>query len=130
MHTRDAQPCAGAARTGLVRRPLATGGGARPLYLAGDSMYDTATRAVRLETGFTMNATPPSLLADLQARMAELLRNSPAADIERNMKALLAQAFQRADLVTREEFDAQLERLTRLQQRVEQLERLLAERSS
>ncbi|GMV02951.1 MAG: accessory factor UbiK family protein [Burkholderiaceae bacterium] len=79
-----------------------------------------------------MNATPPppaSLLADLQARLGELLRSSPAADIERNVKALLAQAFQRADLVTREEFDAQLERLTKLQQRVEQLEQLLAERS-
>ncbi|MCZ2415149.1 MAG: accessory factor UbiK family protein [Burkholderiales bacterium] len=58
-----------------------------------------------------------------------MLRNGPAADIERNVKALLAQAFQRADLVTREEFDAQLERLARLQQRVEQLERLLAERA-
>ena len=76
-----------------------------------------------------MNTTPPSLLAELQQRVSDLLRNSPAADIERNVKALLAQAFQRADLVTREEFDAQLERLARLQQRVEQLERLLAERA-
>lgn len=76
-----------------------------------------------------MSATPPSLLAELQSRLAELLRNGPAADIERNVKALLAQAFQRADLVTREEFDAQLERLARLQQRVEQLEKLLAERA-
>ncbi len=76
-----------------------------------------------------MSTTPPSLLAELQSRLAELLRNGPAADIERNVKALLAQAFQRADLVTREEFDAQLERLARLQQRVEQLERLLAERA-
>ncbi|KAA0212660.1 MAG: phosphoheptose isomerase [Lautropia sp.] len=76
-----------------------------------------------------MSATPPSLLAELQSRLAELLRNGPAADIERNVKALLAQAFQRADLVTREEFDAQLERLARLQQRVEQLEKLLAERT-
>ncbi|MFO1298814.1 MAG: accessory factor UbiK family protein [Burkholderiaceae bacterium] len=77
-----------------------------------------------------MSATPPSLLAELQSRLAELLRNSPAADVERNMKALLAQAFQRADLVTREEFDARLERLARLQDRVEQLEKLLAERSA
>ncbi|MBX3589405.1 MAG: accessory factor UbiK family protein [Burkholderiaceae bacterium] len=77
-----------------------------------------------------MSATPPSLLAELQSRLAELLRNSPAADVERNMKALLAQAFQRADLVTREEFDSQLERLARLQQRVEQLEKQLAERST
>jgi BMFP domain-containing protein YqiC len=77
-----------------------------------------------------MSTTPPSLLAELQSRLAELLRNSPAADVERNMKALLAQAFQRADLVTREEFDSQLERLARLQQRVEQLEKQLAERST
>lgn len=77
-----------------------------------------------------MSTTPPSLLAELQSRLAELLRNSPAADVERNMKALLAQAFQRADLVTRDEFDSQLERLARLQERVEQLEKLLSERST
>ena len=77
-----------------------------------------------------MSTTPPSLLAELQSRLAELLRNSPAADVERNMKALLALAFQRADLVTREEFDSQLERLARLQERVEQLEKRRAERST
>jgi BMFP domain-containing protein YqiC len=71
---------------------------------------------------------PPSLLAELQARVSELLRNSPAADVERNVKALLAQTFQRVDLVTRDEFDAQLERLDRLQARVAQLEKQLAER--
>ncbi|RPH66045.1 MAG: accessory factor UbiK family protein [Burkholderiales bacterium] len=77
-----------------------------------------------------MNTAPPSLLAELQARLSELLRSSPAADVERNVKALLAQTFQRVDLVTRDEFDAQLERLARLQERVEQLEKLLAERST
>lgn len=76
-----------------------------------------------------MSTPPPSLLAELQARVSELLRNGPAADVERNVKALLAQTFQRVDLVTRDEFDAQLERLARLQERVEQLEKLLAERS-
>lgn len=76
-----------------------------------------------------MSATPPpSLLAELQTRVSELLRNSPAADLERNMKALLAQTFQRVDLVTRDEFDAQLERLDRLQARVAQLEKRLHER--
>jgi hypothetical protein len=43
------------------------------------------------------------LLADAQIRIAELLRASPAADLERNLKALLAQTFQRLELVTREE---------------------------
>lgn len=75
-----------------------------------------------------METHPPrSLLDELQARVSELLRNSPAADIERNMKALLAQTFQRVDLVTRDEFEAQLERLARLQARVEQLEKRLAQ---
>lgn len=77
-----------------------------------------------------MNTTPQSLLGELQSRVTELLRNSPAADIERNMKAMLAQTFQRVDLVTRDEFDAQLERLARLQERVAELEKRLAERTT
>lgn len=72
-------------------------------------------------------APPRSLFDELQSRVSELLRNSPAADIERNMKALLAQTFQRVDLVTRDEFEAQLERLARLQERVDQLEKRLAQ---
>lgn len=77
-----------------------------------------------------MNTTPQSLLGELQSRVTELLRNSPAADIERNMKAMLAQTFQRVDLVTRDEFDTQIERLARLQERVAQLEQRLAERDA
>lgn len=72
-----------------------------------------------------MNTTPQSLLAELQQRVSELFRNSPAADIERNLKAMLAQTFQRVDLVTRDEFDAQLERMSRLQERIATLERRL-----
>lgn len=76
-----------------------------------------------------MNTTPQSLLAELQQRVSELFRNSPAADIERNLKAMLAQSFQRVDLVTRDEFDTQLERLSQLQERVAALEQQLAERA-
>ncbi len=72
-----------------------------------------------------MNTTPQSLLAELQHRVSELFRNSPAADIERNLKAMLAQTFQRVDLVTRDEFDAQLERMSRLQERIAALEQRL-----
>ncbi len=72
-----------------------------------------------------MNTTPQSLLTELQQRVSELFRNSPAADIERNLKAMLAQTFQRVDLVTREEFDTQLERVTRLQDRIALLEQRL-----
>lgn len=72
-----------------------------------------------------MVTSPQQLLADAQTRLAELLRASPAADLERNLKALLAQTFQKLELVTREEFEVERERLARLQARLETLEREL-----
>ena len=69
--------------------------------------------------------SPQAFIADLQTRLSELLRNSPAGDLERNLRATLGQTFQKLDLVTRDEFDAQLERLARLQERVTQLEQAL-----
>jgi BMFP domain-containing protein YqiC len=70
-----------------------------------------------------------AFLQDVQQRIAELFRSSPAADLERNVKATLAQTFQRMELVTREEFEVQLETIARLRQRVEALESRLSERS-
>ncbi|HMS78038.1 MAG TPA: accessory factor UbiK family protein [Burkholderiaceae bacterium] len=70
-----------------------------------------------------------AFLQDVQQRLAELIRSSPAADLERNMKAMLAQTFQRMELVTREEFEVQLETVARLRQRVEALEARLAEKA-
>lgn len=72
-----------------------------------------------------MATSPQQLLADAQLRLSELLRAGPAADLERNLKALLAQTFQRLELVTREEFEVERERLARLQARLEALERHL-----
>ncbi|NYT85896.1 accessory factor UbiK family protein [Pollutimonas harenae] len=66
---------------------------------------------------------------DFQKNMSELIAKSPAADIERNVKAMMAQAFSRMDLVTREEFDVQVQlleralaRITALESRVQALE--------
>ncbi|MFM1991447.1 MAG: hypothetical protein RJA99_4404 [Pseudomonadota bacterium] len=70
-----------------------------------------------------------ALLQDVQQRIAELFRASPAADLERNVKAMLAQTFSRMDLVTREEFEVQLETVARLRARVEALEARLADRA-
>ena len=69
-----------------------------------------------------------AFLQDVQQRIAELFRSSPAADLERNVKAMLAQTFQRMDLVTREEFEVQLETVARLRRRVEALEAQLADK--
>jgi BMFP domain-containing protein YqiC len=77
-----------------------------------------------------MDMDRQSFLQDVQQRVAELFRSSPAADLERNVKALMAQTFQRMDLVTREEFEVQLELVQRLRQRVEALEAQLAEQAS
>ena len=73
-----------------------------------------------------METDKQSFLNNLQERLTELMRNSPAQDIERNMKALLGQAFSRLELVTRDEFDAQVEMLDALRTRVARLEELLS----
>ncbi len=62
---------------------------------------------------------------DLQKNVSELISRSPAADIERNVKAFMGQAFNRMDLVTREEFDIQVDLVRRTQMRADQLEQQL-----
>jgi len=65
-----------------------------------------------------MTTDKQTLLQDLQARLSELFRSSPATDVERNLKALLGQTFERLELVTREEFDGYVELLGSLRARV------------
>ena len=67
---------------------------------------------------------------DLSERINEALRNSPAQDIEKNLRALLASWFDRMDLVMREDFEVQkkllevaLARVAALEARLEELER-------
>jgi BMFP domain-containing protein YqiC len=66
-------------------------------------------------------------LDDLQQRLASLIEGTPAADLQRNLKALLTQQFAQLDLVTREDFDAQLRVLARTREKLQELERRLAE---
>ena len=70
---------------------------------------------------------PNDVLNDLQSRVSELLKNSPARDVERNVRAMLSQGFSKLELVTREEFDAQTQVLARTRARLEELERRVAE---
>ena len=62
---------------------------------------------------------------DLQRNVSDMIAKSPAADIERNVKAMMSQTFSRLDLITREEFDIQKELLERLFERVSVLEQRL-----
>ena len=71
--------------------------------------------------------TDTRFIEELDRKMKEILARSPAADLERNLRALLASAFSRLDLVTREEFDVQREVLARTRAKLEALEAKLAE---
>jgi BMFP domain-containing protein YqiC len=64
---------------------------------------------------------------DLQAKINQTLQNSPAKDIEKNVKAMFAQGFSKLDLVTREEFDVQTQVLAKTRAKLEALEARVAE---
>jgi ubiquinone biosynthesis accessory factor UbiK len=67
------------------------------------------------------------IFEDLSGKVQDAVRNSPAKDIEKNMRALLAQGFSKLDLVTREEFDIQSQVLARTREQLAALEALVAE---
>ena len=70
--------------------------------------------------------TNPKILDEIGAKVSELLANSPAKDIEKNARALLASGFSKLDLVTREEFEVQRAVLMRTREKLEALERAVA----
>ena len=70
-----------------------------------------------------------SFLKDLSDRLVTLL---PAAeslrdDVRNQIEQTLKKAFANLDLLTREEFDAQVQSLERSKQRIEELENLVTE---
>ena len=66
---------------------------------------------------------------DFQQKVMDLIKASPAAAIERNIKALMGQTFNKLELVSREEFDIQAALLQSLQARVDALEARLAQQA-
>lgn len=76
----------------------------------------------------------PKILDEIGSKVSELLASSPAKDLEKNARALLASGFSKLDLVTREEFEVQREVLARTREKLAELEhrvaRLEAEQSS
>jgi hypothetical protein len=73
---------------------------------------------------------PRLLLDDIGTKLSEVLARSPARDIEKNVRALLATFFDRMDLVTREDFEVQKRVLERTRARIAELERRVAELES
>ena len=70
---------------------------------------------------------PPSeFIQDLAGKLGEVLKQSPAKDIEHNLKAGVTSMLSKLDMVSREEFDVQTEVLLRTRAKLEQLEARLA----
>ncbi|MFT5589635.1 MAG: BMFP domain-containing protein YqiC [Bradyrhizobium sp.] len=59
---------------------------------------------------------------DMQSKISQAIENSPAKDIEKNVKAMMSQGFSKLDLVTRDEFDIQAQVLEKTRTRLEALE--------
>jgi BMFP domain-containing protein YqiC len=60
-------------------------------------------------------------------RVTAVIQQTPAADLQKNLKALLTQQFTRLELVTREEFDTQSKVLARARAKLDELERRIAD---
>lgn len=63
----------------------------------------------------------PKMFEDFTQRVSNLIANSPAAEVEKNVRSMMSSFFSKLDLVTREEFDTQANVLARTRQLVEQL---------
>jgi ubiquinone biosynthesis accessory factor UbiK len=64
---------------------------------------------------------------DIAARIGKAIENSPAKDIEKNVKAMLASSVAKLDLVPRAEFDVQAQVLLKTRAKLDALEKRIAE---
>ncbi|WP_263771730.1 accessory factor UbiK family protein [Propionivibrio soli] len=64
----------------------------------------------------------PKIFEEFSARLGAIIAASPAADIEKNARALLSSFFTKLDLVSREEFDIQAQVLQRTREKLKDLE--------
>ena len=68
----------------------------------------------------------PKVFEEFSNRLSTLIAASPAADIEKNARALMSGFFAKLDLVTREEFDIQAQVLQRTREKLKALEERVA----
>jgi BMFP domain-containing protein YqiC len=68
----------------------------------------------------------PKMFDEIAARLSAMIAASPAADIEKNARAMLSTLFARLDLVPREEFDIQAQVLLRTREKLAALEARVA----
>ncbi len=66
------------------------------------------------------------MFEEISGKLGQALADSPAKDLEKNLRAVLQGAFAKLDLVTREEFDVQQAVLLRTREKLEALEAKVA----
>lgn len=67
------------------------------------------------------------VIEEVTAKLKEVFGQSPAGDIEKNLRAVLQGIFAKLDLVTREEFDVQQAVLLRTREKLDALETKVAD---
>jgi ubiquinone biosynthesis accessory factor UbiK len=65
-------------------------------------------------------------LDELAKKISQAVNDSPAKDVERNIRAMLQSGLQRLNLVPREEFEIQAQVLARTREKLEALEARVA----
>ncbi len=63
----------------------------------------------------------------IEETVEQMVQNSPFKDVGQNAKTFLVSALRQLDVVTREEFDVQAAMLARTRERLEALEKQVAE---
>ena len=66
-------------------------------------------------------------LDQLQTQITHLLETAPAKDLEKNIRAVITQGVAKLDVITREEFETQTEQLSAMQGRLQNLEQRIQE---
>jgi BMFP domain-containing protein YqiC len=66
------------------------------------------------------------MFEEISGKLGQALADSPAKDLEKNLRAVLQGVFAKLDLVTREEFDVQQAVLLRTREKLEALEAKVA----
>lgn len=67
------------------------------------------------------------MFEEISGKLGQALADSPAKDVEKNLRAVLQSVFSKLDLVTREEFDVQQAVLLKTREKLEALEAKVAE---
>ena len=66
-----------------------------------------------------------AFLQELSIKIKELIKNSPAGDLDRNIHALIQGALTKMELISREEYDVQTEVLKHTREKLNALEKKL-----